>query len=299
MWHWVRRRPAIAGALVLVPLTVLLVTVLALQLRPGEIPPEDPDVALKQIEASLANGEKVELIGQTGAPRWYRTVVGGNHTRTSLAKDGTFTIDPWDEDLTLVELVRDPHRQSYTITAQVRQEESDQLGDVGIYCCRYEYLARPRTAAVMLIYLTYSDAYDAAEESKLHPMLKPVSGNAANFTFYWYSHRQGKLIADDNVDDHSRKNVFKAAGPNAMRWRTLVLKVAPDGIEGNWDKATNIGKILAAGLAAQADKSLRAKGVGGPDDPKLQQLYPGFPQRGGIGLFVRRSSASFCNVTIE
>jgi serine/threonine-protein kinase len=285
--------------LVLAPLVALLVTVLAMKLRPGEILPEDPDLALNQIEASLANGEKVELIGQTGAPKWYRNVVS-NHTRTSLAKDGAFTIDPWDDDLALVELVRDPHRQNYTITAQVRQEDSDQLGEVGIYCCRYEYLARRRTAANMFIYLAYSDADDAVARYKRNPTrLKPVSGNPATFTFYWYSQGQGKLIADDIVDDHTMKNVFKAAGPNAMRWRTLALKVAPDRIEGNWEKATNVGKILTAGLVAQADKSLRAKGVGGPDDPTLQQLYPGFPQQGGIGLFVRRSSASFCNVTIE
>src|SRR5262249_4166781 len=55
----------------------------------------DPDRPIKDMEARLASGQAVELIGETGGPKWSRWCLGERATQTSAAPHGTFTIHSW------------------------------------------------------------------------------------------------------------------------------------------------------------------------------------------------------------
>jgi serine/threonine-protein kinase len=302
MWHWVRQRPAIAAALVLVPVLAILLTPLALQMRPQEIPPVDPDLPLKEVEDRLAKGEKVELIGLTGAPKWLRSVVGGQRTHNLLAPDGTFTVDSW-EDLSLLELVTNPHRDTYVITAKVRHEKSNDLGEVGIYCGRYAYDYGEKSIN-SFVYLAFNDIGDEVDRfNKLNPQiqaLKPKpTGNMVFFSNRLVGRKENKTIFDDVPDQRDRANVFKPAGPHGGDWRTLIVRFSPNRVESYWEKEQFVAAIPIDGLAKLADKFLFLRIDAKTDTPGFQKLHADFPCRGGIGLYVSNSTASFCSVTID
>jgi len=51
--------------------------------------------------------------------------------------------------------------------------------------------------------------------------------------------------------------------------------------------------------AALADNAVVLMAGPQQGNPGLQQLHPTFPRRGGLGLYIRNSAASFCSVTID
>jgi serine/threonine-protein kinase len=296
-----RRYPVLAASFLVAPILVALAIAFAVRQQPGGGNQPDPDLALKEIEGNLANGEEVELIGKTGPPKWFHTAVGSNHTHTFLAGDGTFTVDSW-EDLCLVELVRDPQRERYVITAKVRHEKGSETGEVGIYCGRY-YYNFDRADANTYIYLGFNDVVDEVEQlNRLPPPVRvnlpQPTANRVYFPFRLVARRQDKKVADDILFDRSQGNIFKPAGSHGGSWRTLVLKVGLDGVEAEWGEKEFVATIPTKGLAAEADKALLQKVGRSKDDPGLEHVYPNFPCRGGLGLYVRNSSASFCSVSV-
>jgi serine/threonine protein kinase len=301
--RWLRRRPAVLGALLLAPALAIAVGAISIRPQPSPTVPVDPDLARKEIEGQLAKGEdEVELIGKTGTPKWFRSAVGGNRTHTFLADDGTFTVDSW-EDLCLLELAPNPQRDRYVITAKVRHEKSNDLGEVGIYCGWYEYESGGLDVYTFVSF-GFNDLVDQVERyNRMSPAEKALSpkptGNIVFFPFRVLGRRQNKTIADYIPLSLDRANMFKPAGPGGRSWRTLVLKVAPGGIEGYWEEEQFVATIPTDGLAGLADKALLL--MAGPQNnmPHLQQLHPTFPRRGGLGLYVRNSAASFCSVTVD
>ncbi len=295
--HTIRRRPVACFVLLLALFVPLFVLAAVARL--------DPDRPVKEIERRLAKGEKVTLIGETGAPAWFHTRVGGKHTRQTMAPDGAFTIDSWD-DLCLMELVRDPQSERYVITARVRHEKSNDHGEVGIYFGRRE---PPCEGIDMHTFfsLSYNDIHNLADfnNKRLPPAMKVLvkqpTSNTIYFSYHMYGRQADKRIADGHLRDWSRPEAFQPVGyqgGQGEQWRMLTVNVTADRIEASWEGMPLVVQVPTAGLATLADTQLAVMGIPRVAGAGVRQQFSS-PQRGGLGIFVRESSASFSSVTVE
>src|SRR5206468_3149484 len=91
----------------------------------------NPDRTLWNIKANLAAGHAVGLIDRTGAPRWSRDLIGRSEKRVNPAKDNTFTVHA--VTVNMIELLPDPMTDRYRFRAQIRHDESDVEGAVGLF----------------------------------------------------------------------------------------------------------------------------------------------------------------------
>src|SRR5581483_7814629 len=66
----------------------------------------DPQRQVEQVARTLARGEPITLVGETGPPRWYHLRTGQASTQVSPAPDGAFGVHTWGA--CLLELVPDP-----------------------------------------------------------------------------------------------------------------------------------------------------------------------------------------------
>jgi serine/threonine-protein kinase len=290
-----RRRPgrSLAAAVLL----VLVVVAPAAWLR------LDPERPRRQIEAALARGERVTLIGETGEPRWFRWATGQQASQTSLSADGAFTVHSWT--LGLLELVSEPGRP-YRLRARVRHSRSDDVGDVGLY-----FAYRPHPPARDLhtfVQLTYNDLRSAAAQHArlfrkngvLAPNAPPApKGNTVRLYPAVFVPRPG------GQDWHQTcrgpdPELFQPAQNDAPPWRTLSVVVTASGVRASWGVPEQaVGELSAAGMVeklTEARDDLRK-------DPELaplaDALSPTFEPRGAVGLYVCRGSASFRDVVLE
>jgi serine/threonine-protein kinase len=114
-WQFARRRPLLAGALLLLAGAAAATATVALW-------PADPDRPLRAITAKLARGQAQTLIGHTGPPAWFRWWGREAAPQITPAADGSFTINDWDYGF--LELLPDPQTETFLFSADVREHES-------------------------------------------------------------------------------------------------------------------------------------------------------------------------------
>jgi serine/threonine-protein kinase len=268
----------------------------------------DPDAAVKQIESALARGEAVTLLGETGAPRWYRWAEGSQQGRVAEAPDGAFTVH-CPTALALVELVRDPRRTRFRLRAEVRHDASSDLGQVGVYFGRR---ALPSGGGPVHHFgaLTFNDVRDEVEIFDKHfapkfpkgvpPPPRP-GGNRINLNPHLYARGatapweptftgQAKLIPPGGY--------FQRAGVAGGRWRPLEVVVAPDGAEAVWE-GQRVAVLPASRWDANLGEFVATTRRKQPEDLYAQGLDPTYAPRGGLGLYVKRGAASFRHVAVE
>jgi hypothetical protein len=187
----------------------------------------------------------------------------------------------------------------------VRHDKSEDQGEVGIYFGHYEYPCNGAEVHTFLS-LSFNDKIDAAEKVKLLPPinlpLRVPKGNQVHFISRLYGRRKDELLADERLYIVSPE-MFRPAGFQGGSFRTLVVQVTPEKMEAHWENHEPVGTIPTGTLPARADKALDkallGKDVRKPDSPTWRELYATFPQGGALGLYVRKSSASFRSVTVE
>jgi serine/threonine-protein kinase len=303
-WGWwrrlqraVRKRAAVLALVGVVGMGLVLANVLQLFPDSRRPAPEDPDKAVQDIEARLARKERVVLVPQKGFPAWYRWAAGQGQANVSEAPDGTLSVHTWG--LSLLELVRDPQNDCFRIRAQVRHERSDDAGAVGIYFGHRQQLLQGAVVHTC-VQLAYNDIRDVRDHiARVERIVKqplPVpKGNRVFLMGHLYALRLAKPFADDSLAG-LQPEMFKAAGFQAGVWRTLVVEVRPDRIKGYWQKGEHIGDVRVGRLLDSFKDAMVERKVWRSGD---RRLPAGFIGRGGIGLFLRRGSASFKNVTVE
>src|SRR5262249_34428288 len=104
-----RRHPVKGAFAVLVALAALSAPAL-LYYMDGQRP-------IRELERRLEAGERVELIGEKGWPRWVGWARGEEEAKTILS-DGFYTVNT--PRTALIDLVRDPRHARYRVTAQVK-----------------------------------------------------------------------------------------------------------------------------------------------------------------------------------
>src|SRR5262249_3395314 len=80
--------------------------------------------------AEMNANKKVELIGETGGPKWSRWLFD-RAAQARVERDGFYTLH--SADLGMLELARSVPFSSYRFTARIRHSGSEKLGLVGVY----------------------------------------------------------------------------------------------------------------------------------------------------------------------
>jgi eukaryotic-like serine/threonine-protein kinase len=280
---------------------LILCAPVMLSLRDPERPVQqtDPDQPVKEIETMLAQGQPVSLIGETGRPAWFRWALGEESTQVSLAEDETFSVHSWG--FCLLELVRDPQQDRYRLRARVRHEESDSLGEVGVYLAHRAY---PGSQADIHVFtqLTFNDVRGNLDVQKRLPevFLKktpPPKDNLVALHPYILCAGKGDAIWYHPVTGVEGAP-FKPAGVSGGPWHELEVIVTPEELRATWDGRL-VGAMSITTVVDHMGEALTKRRELCPDDPFVKRIPSDFPLRGSLGLYVIRGSAHFRSVRIE
>jgi tRNA A-37 threonylcarbamoyl transferase component Bud32 len=246
---------------------------------PEELESRQQEGSLAVLQNDLAAGQAVELIGKTGAPRYFRWQTSAPRQQTFVRDEGVFTIQAQDEGL--LELVPDPMHGQYRFHAEVRQDLSEGiLGSVGLYFAHARFLANEGQGH-SFCKLSYNDLGD---EAGAFPNEK-IEGNALRL----YRHVLFEPILGGPSCGLAPHTFFTPAGPKAKTaWRKLTIEVRSDALVISWE-GQPVSRMTRADIL----------GCGLPPDSRCDTAALQFEPRGGLGLCLYRSTASFRNVELE
>jgi serine/threonine-protein kinase len=262
-----------------------------------------PDRPLWQMQAQLARGEPVELLGATGPPRWSRWWLREKDANTLVEPDGTFVV--YGRPHTLLELFRDTRGHNrYRIRAEVRHLQGAANGAVGVY-----FGGTPRrkaTAPVLLV--TFNDVHD---ETALYdvalPLMRPdvqkgtprPTGNKVYLTSAYYFNGAGGPELGHSTGLLG-KDAFKSSGytGHAGDWRSIVVEVSPDVVRVFFDDRL-VGQVKPAWIEERNRVTLEQARQPDPGNAALAGLVPELDLQGAVGLYLFESYASFRNVRVE
>jgi serine/threonine-protein kinase len=305
----VRRHAAVLIGVAMLGSTLVALRAALMLNSPGSAPsrPErvlTPDVgsdertqadesARLEIEAALVRGQPVTLVGEKGVPRWseWQTGSWGSHLRRG--DGGVCTIESGTAGL--LEIVPDPQSNNYRLTAQIRHELSDAaLGEVGIYFARKSDRVNQREIH-FFTQVSFNAVWgDAAIRERIPvPPNRPLRKNFVGmFT---------RLLWDEHVFpnvDHkvsvAKVAEFEALGEKSGRWNDLVVDVTPTIVTVRWNEQS----VEVTPTSIQHSIDVDLKTIELPLRSPLRGLRPQFRPRGGLGLYVRRGTASFRRVSV-
>jgi hypothetical protein len=96
------------------------------------------------------------------------------------------------------------------------------------------------------------------------------------------------------------RELFRAGGFDAPRWRPLSVEVSPAGVRGFWgEKRQLVGELSFPAARHSADRQLALWRRQFPGDATAQQFQPVFGPGGPLGLYVHNGTAAFRRVTLE
>lgn len=208
----------------------------------------------------------------------FRVRLGHDKSKVTAADDGTVTVSSWG--LCLVEYTpAGPRPERYHLRAAVRHEASDIGGRVGVF---FTHHAVPGKFGDTHRFgqLTYNDIRLSGDAAVMAPPIPVPDTNHV---------RVGALVRGVGPErpwtgqmELAAGAPFKPVGRRGDRWRTVDIRIAPDGVGGTWD-AQDVGLAAAARFEAVFTEKLAA----GP--PAAARFDP----KAGFGLVVENSSASF------
>jgi serine/threonine protein kinase len=256
----------------------------------------DPDRAVARIQKDLAHGRAVSLIGKTGIPDWSRWRSGKAGSQLGLAPDRTCTISSWGH--VLLELLPDPQFASYRVTAQVRHDKSDLMGEVGLYFAHKEYPRRP-TNLQFFTQISFNAAI-ATEPVQFQQLPngvtkpRPSLGNPVQLLPHLLTEEAEPPYVDRRLPGLLGAR-FKLSGQEEGRWSELEIIVTPARITAVWN-----GQRFVVNPSELQQGIQRNLTTFPPAPGELPAgCVPKFETRGGLGLYVWRGTASFREVTVS
>jgi serine/threonine-protein kinase len=248
-----------------------------------------PDRELRKIVAQLQKGLPVELIGETGPPKWYRWSTEDSQANVGVSPDGTFRVQSWD--LGLLELLPDPQLESYRLSIEVFQDwAASNSASVGIYCLYNHHLVGAGEPVYCFWALSYSELNVADRDSQRSVRLT----------------RQRHCRAFTNAEAqwsartlHIPRTVFHEPG----RWRRLVVEVSPEpaALRADWARERSNDAWATTPLRPVSTKDIHTYITLRNKERKLDMphLVGTDARRGPLGIYVDRGAASFRNALIE
>ncbi len=247
---------------------------------------EQADSLLLEKQKQFDQGNAAELVGATGKPDWSRWRLGEKDAQARLEADGAFVVHGWP--LTLLELWPDTGDHGhYRIHAEIRHLRTTKGGAVGVYFAGASHRS-DKGPVLSFVCVTFNDLEDAAALfQQEHPQMTGPAFNSLDvISRYYAASEKGTIV--DYKSTYLDIQLFKPSG-NASRpgkWRTLDIEVSPARVHFQWE-GTPVGRELNPALVEEKDK------------PILPGLVPHLNLRGGVGLYLYGSFASFRNVRIE
>jgi hypothetical protein len=267
-------RRSLLWATVLVLLAGLGVAVGVAVFRPGAERP------LRDHQRRLARSEEVRLLGDKGAPAWFRWSLGQTALREAPEAGDALCLD--SSTPCLMELLPTLPGSGYQLRAEVRHEYSA-LGEVGLAFAH----TRQVTAADADDYfclLTFND-----KERLITPINREPCSQVALYVV-WHGASEGQKAA-------LAFSKYITPGP-AVRggpapWRKLAVRVTPEKIEAFWEDEP-FGAVSRQDLVPLLRRLKRFQ----PQSDDFPLTLPTFPHQGGVGLYVTGGSASFRGVVV-
>src|SRR5262245_60435461 len=141
--RWLRRRPGLTAAAILVAVAALAVPLLLFLL--------DPERPLRNMQDALRRGETVQLVGTDDRLRWSRwNGTTGGRAKVAPGDGAAFH----SQELSLLELFPRPALTEFTFSAEVRHEQG--AGEVGLFWGLQE-LDSPDGPVLSYYALTFDD----------------------------------------------------------------------------------------------------------------------------------------------
>jgi serine/threonine protein kinase len=262
---------------------------------------------MAQLLERLQKGEKVTLIGKSGAPpaqRWLPNKFGTLRPRTKI--DDPFCIIGGTSASMLELLPATP--KSFRVRAQVQHLESiDQedmpRGYVGIYFDHRAHLeGESRTDGFFRLAFNDRTATAPIQKNAL-----PQSKLGLNFVFH---QKQGKDLPIQQIFDGEVYQPFVPAGKaNPMPWRSLMVEVSPEQIRTFWEgqlvksflKKTGANGAVENEVGCDPRRILQRAALQTGHREFLPQPRPdtGTALSGGLGFYVQQGVAAFRYVEIK
>jgi serine/threonine-protein kinase len=225
---------------------------------------------------ALLRGRPVTLVPATGPPASYRLLEGEGNASASKTRREPFTVGTFG--LALVELRPQLPIRRYRLELEVLQEDQATVGQVGFY-----FACRPietRQGRDWYFYrVVFAERLPGGERMPPRLELCRFARKGARGPMHaslWLRPSEAMPAPVEQV----------GAKP---AWRKLAVDVAPEGIT-LWEGQKKLAVFSLKDLALQVRLWWRLRGPGG-EQPLL-------PVRGGLGLYVSGSSASFRSVIV-
>ena len=307
VWQVVRKRSRWIGA----------VAALAAAVGIGiYIATEGPPTADKEMRA-LRRGEKVILIGETGAPRYHRWAVGmGEAGEQGAGKQFmAFALETG-----LLELLPDSQTDRYRFSAEFHVDASVKTDSkAGIYFAHNRSVLDGRVAVDRIVTVEFND--DHLTQMPFKNLKLPEPGKPSVYDpvtireGIYYGLPTGKFKAEVTPLTYLRvMDPLDSAGMkkwDQIPWRQIVATVGPDDVRVEWRDPD--GTYRPVGIESHRlpfQPAIPTSKLMAREEHykgELKKDYPGidtsgfkpYSPRGGVGLYVYGARVLFRNVVIE
>ena len=275
VYRAVRRRPAFASAVGFLVLAVVTVWAVSSYLA-------DPERQQERVRSELAAGRDARLVGETGPPVTYAWDEGQDLAKVSTQQDRPFLVST--QATALVRLWSEPP-PAFRFRAEVRHDRDARGGQVGVYI-NYKPSGPklPRSCCYAVNFSDLSQNFKGSEDQ---------NGCRTRLTFNWF--RAGSKVGPEEADDLLLLGPMYVP-PNQEVWRTVEVVVTPHIV--TVARSNNYGAMECIGRMAPEEFDKFAAKLS-----MTQPEWKGFSfeatRRGAIGLYVRRSTASYRNVVLQ
>lgn len=279
---------------------IVLSLVLAVLMAPVAwvmMQPADPERPLRELERELSHQKRVVVLGEQGAPPWSAWAL--NPATQFLSEDGHFSLE--SRAISLLELVRDPQMERYRYHALIRHEKGT-VGFVGLYVGR-DYFPLEGGPGAFSVRATFDDVSNEGERIRnariraKAPMPRGPLLNRVSVDLALHTPLENRVVGDQ-PGPCFEKRIFEPNKPGTPpRWRWLTLEVSPERIVVAMD-GTAVGQMTTREIMSRVPEIWghvlrRHPALAGSTVPTR------FNSRGGLGLVVIDSVASFKDVVIE
>ena len=290
VWRALQRHPLLTAA-------AGLVFVIALAAG-GVSAYRDPERQRGVIDREIRKGGKVVLIGDTGKPRWTEWRSGEATAHAGLDPVGTFFLSSAfnKREMALLELASSTPRDSYRFEAEIRHDDNSDGGDVGLYFASQLAVHKGGSMQVFM-QLTFNEIVDQKGHFPAAVIAQGSGKNPLYMAGRIYSARPDPKHCDMSIVAMN-EGVFPPVGAAPKTWRKLTVEVTPQRVriylDDNW-----MGDMDPLEMAQRVADKMPDLIRSSPNLFAPNPVPPKLDFRGGLGLFVSRSSASYRIVTLE
>jgi hypothetical protein len=239
----------------------------------------DPAEKLRALQARFRAGEKVRLLGETGAPEWVKLMTEPRVSKLHADPDRPYSV--MSTAKALVELLPECPTNRYRFRAEVQHADANQtMSRMGIYFFHH-FHADGNDTEHSLMELTFADRLMQRDYKPGPRELKLEQIR--------YTERPSDITAAIPRTLGAGSIQYPEPPAGERPWRTLEMKVDDDALEIFWDGT----KVITQ------SRHVLAKKVALILPPRRPDPVEPFQPTSGLGLYVASGTALFRNVEVQ